>query len=266
MSTLHPLEDGPARLWRLAQRRALGWARIVYLGAVVLVLLLSPSTYRGAARTRLAHHMVRATLPVLPGFTALAALVSLSITRIVVVTAQSYGLSRYALEMVVRVLVLELIPLTAALFVALRCSIPQGLELARLRAAGHLDRLRRQGADPVRMELLPRVLAGAYAGITLAALSCVVALAMAYLGVYGARLAGLPGYTRMFGQVFSPSVTMVFVLKTLFFSLAVALIPLAAGLYDSGERTQPDSELGGLARMFAVLLLIEVASLMGNYY
>jgi phospholipid/cholesterol/gamma-HCH transport system permease protein len=70
----------------------------------------------------------------------------------------------------------------------------------------------------------------------------------------------------MFGQVFSPSVTMVFVLKTLFFSLAVALIPMAAGLYDSGEHTQPDSELGGLARMFAVLLLIETASLMGNYY
>jgi phospholipid/cholesterol/gamma-HCH transport system permease protein len=84
--------------------------------------------------------------------------------------------------------------------------------------------------------------------------------------VYGFNTAGLSSYTRMFGQVFSPSVTMVFVLKTLFFSLAVALIPMAAGLYDSGERTQPDSELGGLARMFAVLLLIEVASLMGNYY
>ena len=256
MSTLHPLEDGPARLWRLAQRRALGWARIVYLGAVVLVLLLSPSTYCGAARTRLAHHMVRATLPVLPGFTALAALVSLSITRIVVVTAQSYGLSRYALEMVVRVLVLELIPLTAALFVALRCSIPQGLELARLRAAGHLDRLRRQGADPVRMELLPRVLAGAYAGITL------VALAMAYLGVYGASLAGLPGYTRMFGQVFTPAFTLVFVLKTLFSSLAVALIPTASALHPGPGMT----ELGGLARMFALLLLIELVSLMGNYY
>ena len=70
----------------------------------------------------------------------------------------------------------------------------------------------------------------------------------------------------MFGQVFAPSVTLLFVLKTLFFSLAVALIPMAAGLYDSGERTQPDSELGGLARMFAVLLLIEIGSLVGNYY
>ena len=118
----------------------------------------------------------------------------------------------------------------------------------------------------MRIELLPRVIAGVFACVTLAALSCVVALVLAYLGVYGFNMAGLPSYTRMFGQVFSPSVTMVFVLKTLFFSLAVALIPMAAGLYDSGERTQPDSELGGLARMFAVLLLIEVASLMGNYY
>ena len=43
-----------------------------------------------------------------------------------VVTALSYGLSRYALEMVVRVLVLELIPLSAALFAALRSRMPAG--------------------------------------------------------------------------------------------------------------------------------------------
>ena len=70
----------------------------------------------------------------------------------------------------------------------------------------------------------------------------------------------------MFGHVFAPAVTLVFVIKTVLFSLAVALIPMAAGLYDTGERTQPDSELGGLARMFAVLLLIEIGSLVGNYY
>jgi phospholipid/cholesterol/gamma-HCH transport system permease protein len=126
--------------------------------------------------------------------------------------------------------------------------------------------LRQHGADPVRTQLLPRVLAGVFASITLAALSCVVALVMAYLSVYGFNVAGLPGYTRMFGQVFTPVVTLVFALKTVFFSLAVALIPMTAGMYDTGEATQPDSELGGLARMFAVLLLIEVLSLVGNYY
>jgi len=67
-----------------------------------------------------------------------------------VVTALSYGLSRYALEMVIRVLVLELIPLTAALFVAMRCTIPNGSQLAHLRLTGRFEALRRQGSDPSR--------------------------------------------------------------------------------------------------------------------
>lgn len=259
----------PRRLWAPARRWAVAWWRIVYLGAVVMVLVLSPSSYGRGTRWRLARHMYRDTAPILLGFTVLAALLSLVITRIVVVTALSYGLSRYALEMVIRVLVLELIPLTAALFVAMRATIPNGTRLALMRQSGRLDALRRHGADPVRMELLPRVVAGVYASITLAALSCVVALVMAYLGVYGLNAAGLPAYTRMFGQVFAPQITLVFVLKTVFFSLAVALIPMASGLYEGGDARAPgsaDSELGGLARMFAVLLLIEVVSLMGNYY
>ena len=267
-ASLHPAIV-PRRLWAQARRWAVAWWRIIYLGAVVMVLMLSPSSYGRATRWRLARHMYQDTAPILLGFTVLAALISLVITRIVVVTALSYGLSRYALEMVIRVLVLELIPLTAALFVAMRATIPNGTQLALMRQSGHLQALRQRGADPVRMELLPRVIAGVFACITLAALSCVVALVMAYLGVYGLNTAGLPVYTRMFGHVFAPQITLVFVLKTVFFSLAVALIPMASGLYESGDARQaqqPDSELGGLARMFAVLLLIEVISLMGNYY
>lgn len=266
MLTRLPGYSLPERLWRTLRRWALAWGRIVYLGAVVLVLVLSPSSYTRSARATLARHVYLDTAPILTGFTVLAALLCLVITRIVVVTALSYGLSRYALEMVIRVLVLELIPLTATLFVAMRCTIPAGTQLALLRQSGHFDALRAHGGDPVRMELLPRVVAGVFASITLAALSCVVALVMAYLSVYGFNLAGLPSYTRMFGHVFSPAVTLVFSLKTLFSSLAVALIPTTAGMYDAGEGTVPDSELGGLARMFAVLLLIEVVSLVGKYY
>lgn len=256
----------PERLWRTVQRWALAWGRIFFLGAVVLVLVLSPSSYGRVPRRTLAQHIYLDTAPVLVGFTALAALLCVVVTRIVVVAAMSYGLSRYAMEMLIRVLVLELIPLTATLFVAMRCTIPSGAQLGLLRQSGHFAALRRAGADPVRVELLPRVVAGVFASVTLAALSCVVALVMVYLSVYGFNLAGLPVYTRTFGQVFTPAVTLVFTLKTLFSSLAVALIPMAAGMYDTGHGVQPDSELGGLARMFAVLLLIEVGSLLGNYY
>jgi phospholipid/cholesterol/gamma-HCH transport system permease protein len=256
-----------ARINRAALRWLAEWWRLVYLGALILLLVLSPSSYRRENRLVLARHLYDNTAPILMGFTVLCALISLVLTRIVSATALSYGLSQYALQVVIRVLVLELIPLTAALFVALRCTIPDGAELAELQARGDLEALRRQGINPIKREVLPRVVAGIFSTITLAVLSCVVALVVAYLAVYGFGLAGLAGYTRLFGQVFNPSVTLIFVLKTLFFSLAVSLIPMASALYGMAEsNTRTSAEMRGLVRMFAVILLVEVLSLVGNYY
>lgn len=252
---------------RAAQLWLIEWWRLLDLGFVLLVLVLSPSSYGRDARGVLARHIYLNTAPILLWFSVLCALVTVVLTRIVLVTALSYGLSQYALQVVIRVLVLELIPLTAALFVALRCTIPDGAELLAMQASGQLDEMRRKGADPVRREVLPRVVAGMFSGITLAALSSLVALVVAYVAVYGFNVSGLAGYTRLFGQVFSPAVTLIFVLKTVFFCLAVSLIPMASALYGMrGASVRTSAEMRGLVRMFALILLIEVASLVGNYY
>lgn len=240
-----------------------GWWRVLYLCAQIMVLAVSQSSYGAAHRVQLARHVVLATAPILLWFTLLCALATLVITRIVVVTALSYGLSQYALQLIIRVLVLELIPLGAALFVALRSTIASSAELAEMRLRGELAAL----ADPLRQEAMPRVVAGMFASVTLAALSCVVALVLAYLAVYGFTLSALPAYTRLFGQVFNPAVTLIFVLKTLFFSLAVALMPIVSALYDEAPAgLRHGAELRALARMFVVILLIEMVSLVGNYY
>ena len=42
------------RLWHALRRWALAWGRIMYLGAVVLVLVLTPSSYGPGARRTLA--------------------------------------------------------------------------------------------------------------------------------------------------------------------------------------------------------------------
>ena len=245
----------------------MGWARIIHFGALILVLTRSPSSYSRDSRQVLARLRYANTAPILLGFTLLCALVSMVLTRIVLVTALSYGLSQYALQVVIRVLVLELIPLTAAMFVALRCTIPAGADLSRMRRRGELEALRQRGMDPVAHEVLPRVVAGVFSSITLAALSCVVALLTAYVAIFGFTTTGFVVYTRLFGQVFTPVVTLIFLLKTLFFSLAVALIPMASGVYDiiTGP-SRTSVEMRGLVRMFAVLLLLEVSSLVGNYY
>ncbi len=242
------------------------WIRIMFFGAVMLVRALTPSSYGPETRFNLARHVYLDTAPILLWFTVLIALFTLIITRIVVVTAYSYGLSQYALEMVIRVLVIELIPLTAALFVALRCTIPSGAALVEMRRIGHFRTLRREQLDPVTVEVLPRMLAGIFSCITLAALSGVVATVLAYLAVYGFTIAGIPAYTRMFGHVFEPMVTLIFALKTVFFALAVSIIPMASGLNNvEGDGSRESAALQGLVRMFGVLLVLEAVSLTGNY-
>jgi len=267
MTPLTSLVSGLLDMGQSSLHWLAGWWRIIVFGAQILVLVLSPSTYRAANRANLMRHIYQATAPSLLWFTVFSALVSLVLIRIVVVTALSYGLSQYALEMVVRVLVLELIPLTAALFVAVRYSIPRGSELYRMRTSGGFDALHGKGLDPITQELLPAVLAGMFAVLTLAAVSCVMSLVLAYLTVYGFTSAAFMAYTRTVGQVFNPVVTLIFGLKTLFFSLAVSLIPAGTALQDLPRNLSRASvELQSLIRMFAVLVLVEVASLVGNYY
>ena len=267
MISTGPLRILLARTNRSAKHWLVQWWQLAHLGAVLLLLALSPSSYTRSDRIVLARHVYDNTAPIMTSFSVLCALISLVLTRIVTTTALSYGLSQYSLQVVIRVLVLELIPLTAALFVALRCTIPDGAELAELKARGDMDKLRERGINPIHREVLPRVMAGIFSTITLAVLSCVVALLVAYVAIYGFNVAGFAGYTRLFGQVFTPAVTLIFVMKTLLFSLAVSLIPMASALYGSAvNNTRTSAEMRGLVRMFAIILLVEVLSLVGNYY
>ncbi|MEC5160411.1 MULTISPECIES: MlaE family ABC transporter permease [unclassified Janthinobacterium] len=272
MTSQASLSSGFRRLHRSAMAWLSSWWRLLHFAVLFFSLALSPSTYGRAHRPALARQLVLATAPNLMWFTVLSALISLVLIRIVVVTALSYGLSRFALEMVVRVLVLELIPLTAALFVALRITLPDGIEFAQLRARGTLDAMQREGADLLHREFFPRVAAGVFAVWMLAAVSCVLSLVLAYLTIYGFTPWALQGYTRTVGQVFNPAVTLILMLKIVFFSFAVGLIPLASSFNDdsaAGRRIMRLRSVHGLSemlRLFSVILLIEIASLMGNYY
>jgi phospholipid/cholesterol/gamma-HCH transport system permease protein len=90
---------------------------------------------------------------------------------------------------------------------------------------------------------------------------------VAYVSVYGPVTTGLPAYTRTVGHVFNPAVSLILGLKIVFLGVAVALVPMASVLDDApASRRRASAELAGLVRMFLVILLIEAASLVGNYY
>lgn len=256
-----PVELGAAFLAWCAS-----WWRVLHFGALALVMALSPTTYDKVNRAVTAKQIYFTAWQILPWFALLSALLSMVLIRIVVVTTQSYGLSQYALEMVVRVLVLELVPLSAALFVALRSGAAINTEITLMHIRGDFDAMRRAGTDPLRRELVPRVIGSAVSVVALTCVTGVIALALAYVGVYGFSPWGVAGYTRTVGHVFDLQITIGLALKTLLFGLAVAVIPITASLEASREvRLAPVAVLRGMVRLFLVLVLLEAASLAVKY-
>lgn len=244
----------------------LGWWQVLDFAAKVLVLAASPSSYRASQRRLMLDRIYRATWPMLPSFTLLTAIFALVLIRIVLTAAYSYGLTRYALAVLIRTLMIELIPLSAALYVAVRYSLADGERVRAMRAAGRFNELQRAGRDALRDVVLPRVLAGQFAVVALALVSGAVVLVLAYLSLYGFASWGFHDFTRSVGQVLDPLTVVVLVLKTFLMSLAVAIIPM---MTIAGDRknvaASGHSDLAQLARLLFLILAIEILALVGSY-
>jgi len=247
--------------------RPRSWRRLFRFGGYATAAALSPSTYGPEARAVAVRQIYLTAWKVLPGYLAFSALLCMVVIEIVHSAARAYGLGQYALELVLRVLVVELIPLLTALFVALRSGAAIGAEVALMRVSGELEDPEDAGASPLGGELAPRIAAAALSVFSLTILSMALALYLSYALFYGTSVAGFHVFTRVVGLVFEPVVLIGTLLKCLTFGIAVAIIPLATGLEaERGEaRTVPVAVLAGLMKLFLVIGLIQIFSLVNKY-
>lgn len=268
LTSLNSVQDSRPHGWPrlLALYRAR--LRVLLFGAQIVALALSPSSYcDGAQRQQILASIYWATVPQLTAFLTLSTLISVVLIRIVVATALSYGLSQYALGLLVRTLVIELIPLYAAMFVAVRYCLPGAHRMRERLADLPVNGGPAEEQQLLRSELLPRALAAAFAVQLLVTLSGLLALVLTYLMVYGLSPWGLHAYTHSVGQVFTLPVSLIFACKTLCFSVAVAIVPMVASVQrDHRGLYRRSNDISEFARLFSVVLTIEVLSLIGNYY
>lgn len=242
------------------------WRDTLMFAARAVLTAASPSAYNSATRTVVMKQIYFTAWQILPGFTLFAALLSFVLIQIVVTTAASFGLSDYALEVSMRILVLELLPLITALFVALRSSSAINTEVALMKINGEIEALESAGVDTMRLEFMPRVVGGMISVLALTAFTSVLALVLAYMAVYGLQIWSLPDFSRVMGKVFDNSVLLGILFKSLAFGLAVTVIPVAEGMATPRKLFMaPISVLRGMVRLFFVLMLIEVASLAIKY-
>lgn len=241
-------------------------ARALQFAAETFATVLSPSSYDAEMRQATARQIYLSAWRVLPGFTLACALLSYVMIRIVADTAREFGLSQYALELAVRVLVLEIIPLLAALFVALRSGSAISARVALMHVRGELAALERSGRDPLHRVLVPRAIGSVVALMVLTYVSCAVALVLAYQAMYGFSPWAVTQYVRITGTVFAPVVVVGAAIKTFLFGVAVAAVPVAAALaVPRHERMVALAVQRGMVRLGAAIALIEGVFLVTLY-
>ncbi len=242
------------------------WARVFRFGAKALVMAASPSAYDRETSNLMARQIYFTAWQILPGFMLVTAILSYVVIRIVIAAAVSYGLEDYALNIVVRLLILELIPMFVALFVALRSGAAINTEVVLMHIRGDLEKLQLAGEDPMRHQLVPRVVGSAVSVFSLTVIGSSLALVLAYVAMFGFATGGIADYTLAINGIFNVHITLGLGLKAVIFGLAVAIIPITASLDAPREmRFAPIAVLNGMVRLFLSLALLESASLAVKY-
>src|SRR5258706_4018261 len=247
--------------------RPRSWRRLLRCAGFATVAALSLCAYGPVARAVAVRQIHLTAWKILPGYLAVATLLSLLLIEVVAVAARKYGVAQYSLELVLSVLVLELVPLVTALFVALRSGAAIGAEIAIMSYRGELDDAEEADTSPLHAELVPRIAGAALSVAALTSLGCLIAVVLAYVVFYGFTAAGLEEFTRIVANVFDGVELAAFGLKCLLFGLAVAIIPAATALEaEPGEiKSLPAVVLGVLVKLFFVILAVEVATLVVKY-
>ncbi|NWG86049.1 MAG: ABC transporter permease [Hydrogenophilaceae bacterium] len=241
-------------------------ARMLSFGGIALAGIFSPRLYNSATRTVVEKQIYFTAWQILGSFSLFAALLSLILIQIAVTAARNYGLGDLALEVVLRFLVIELLPLVTALFVALRSGAAINAEIALMNINNEIQALADVGVDALRLEFLPRVIGGVLSVLALTAVVSLIAMLIAYVSLYGLETSGLAAFSQILGQVFSPLQVLGLWLKCLMFGLAVTVIPIAAGLEAPHKLFfAPIAVHTGMVRLFFALMLIEVGSLAITY-
>src|SRR3954471_22951237 len=261
-----PRMNGSASAGAFLFRRR-SWQRVLRFAAYATVAALSPSTYSQQAREQAVRQVYYTAWQGISGLLVVTTALALLLIEVVMVLARKYGVERFSLELVLSVLVLELVPLLTALFVALRSGAAIGAEIALMSVRGELHDEEEAGASPLHAELVPRVAGAALGVAALTTLGFAVTISLAYTVFYGLSSAGLAEFSNIVVNVFDGPELALFGLKCLLFGLAVAIIPAAAAL--EAERdvlaSLPAAVLAGLLKLFLAIAVIEAATLVVKY-
>ena len=207
------------------------------LGAFTLITLGAMFSKCGVARNvmrpLILSHLARAGLRLLPMIIFLAAALGLVVIGQTVSLLSRVGAENFHLlgMVMVTVVVRELGPLLAALFVLSRSGAANVIELGTARALGEVEALEVLGIDPIHYLVVPRVLGMALGIFSLTVYLILGALGSGYLWAFIQDVPLTPGdYFSQLAAALNGLDFVLLALKTFLFGLLIAVVTCYHGL------------------------------------
>src|SRR4030065_1383965 len=150
--------------------RVVGWFTVGYGMFAFLakagLRLIERTTWSRATFDVVVKQVYFTAVQILHVFMGYVLVISWLIITIILSTARDFGLTAFASEMTIRVLVLELLPFLTALLIALRSGSAINTEVALMQVNNELDALAHCKVPPMQFGFLPRLIGGGGSVVT----------------------------------------------------------------------------------------------------
>lgn len=222
---------------------------------------LAPGTYNSAVIACISNYLDRAVAYPLLLFLAISTMLGLGGVWLILSFLSEYGLRDLASNVVVRILIKELSPLIAVLFIALRMGPWSNAGIALMRSNGEIRALNAYGIDVLDYLCVPRIAGCIVSTAILATLFNSAIITANILFPLLAPVIGFQYYMLNLVETISFVDLFVLAIKSGLFGFFVATVPLYAALRADNKDEVPSSVLQGMDSTLLTIIALEGLSL-----
>lgn len=251
-----------ANIGKLAIETTRSFIDTISFAGQVISRIFRPGTYNSAMRMVLVNQIYFTSVQILPIFIFVSIVLGSLLIGIAFQLLKQLGLTDYLGKVLMGLIVTELSPFFTVLFITLRSSSAINTEMAVMKVDGEINTLETFRIDIMNYLLLPRIINGVVSLVLLSSLFSILLLFSGFLFSWLIFGISTDVYSNILLNSANFSDMVISLIKCAVFGLFVTLIPIRYGLRASREFTSiPISVSGGMVKVFAAIIIIEVMSL-----
>jgi phospholipid/cholesterol/gamma-HCH transport system permease protein len=229
--------------------------------------ILRRKTYSSAMREVLVNQIYFTSVQILPSFLLVSIIFGSLLIGIVFTLLKGFGLTELIGHVLMGLVVTELCPFLTVLLITLRSSVAINTEMAVMKVNREVHTLEAFRIDVIDYLLAPRVINGIISIVLLSSLFAIVLLVSGIL--FASLIFGMN--VDVYTEIILNSTSFFDIIMALFkcavYGFFITLIPIRQGLQASYDLTSiPISVSGGMVKVFAAIIIIEVMSLLTKLF